>query len=140
MSFACFCCCECFNTQPPEGGCLSKRLCGYKFTSFNTQPPEGGCQQIEQTHLIVKRFQHTATRRWLHSRLEWSAIKFIVSTHSHPKVAAFSFNTHRYNPLVSTHSHPKVAAASLFLSACNEKVSTHSHPKVAAKTISKRLW
>ena len=79
----------------------------------------------------------------------------IVSTHSHPKVAAFRFTlyfrtmflfqhtaTRRWLrliwfavvifTLVSTHSHPKVAA--------NEKkpvllfslVSTHSHPKVAA--------
>ena len=37
----------------------------------------------------------------------------IVSTHSHPKVAAFDYEWTYVPPLVSTHSHPKVAAASL---------------------------
>ena len=41
---AIFCRTFCFNTQPPEGGCLyflhAKTNTQY---SFNTQPPEGGC-------------------------------------------------------------------------------------------------
>ena len=32
-----------FNTQPPEGGCIIKRHIKYKVKGFNTQPPEGGC-------------------------------------------------------------------------------------------------
>ncbi len=32
-----------FNTQPPEGGCISSSICKYNAHSFNTQPPEGGC-------------------------------------------------------------------------------------------------
>ena len=77
-------------------------------------------------------FQHTATRRWLLIRLICHSQSCNVSTHSHPKVAAFnsskisltlgSFNTQppeggcRFLPKwlpfvnVSTHSHPKVAA------------------------------
>ena len=78
----------CFNTQPPEGGCLNQiqkllvsktvsthshpkvaanvRFYGsLKQFGFNTQPPEGGC--------IIVRFFIGAK---------------MVSTHSHPKVAA----------------------------------------------------
>ena len=84
----------------------------------------------------------------------WRAL---VSTHSHPKVAACPPETHCQSMCVSTHSHPKVAATApltmiatprrfntqppeggcpnkpvIPLTAC---VSTHSHPKVAAKRI-----
>ena len=33
--------------------------------SFNTQPPEGGCASALRQALTIRRFQHTATRRWL---------------------------------------------------------------------------
>ena len=56
----------------------------------------------------------------------------IVSTHSHPKVAAFNRLIYRSKGGVSTHSHPKVAAKLLFANCLIYKVSTHSHPKVAA--------
>ena len=36
--------------------------------------------------------------------------------------------------VVSTHSHPKVAAKTELSEAIKNKVSTHSHPKVAANT------
>ena len=109
------------------------------LTGFNTQPPEGGCQ----------------TRKTQYNR-EY------VSTHSHPKVAAFergvrlmqeqSFNTQppeggcRFQVIsaptlrvVSTHSHPKVAAKNGSIYVCRLfKVSTHSHPKVAAPHIKKQ--
>mgnify|MGYP003081848358 FL=1 len=72
---------ECFNTQPPEGGCKSASTLAFAIVGFNTQPPEGGC------------FTAGASAK----------IAFAVSTHSHPKVAAskavlfsrcsFSFNT-----------------------------------------------
>ena len=101
-----------------------------------------------------KTFQHTATRRWLPIVFFFKHILFIVSTHSHPKVAAkFAKNSIPFNG-VSTHSHPKVAALNLGLSLTHHqfqhtatrrwlrrrgflllslgRVSTHSHPKVAA--------
>ena len=53
-----------FNTQPPEGGCLTLSFCHFKSSSFNTQPPEGGC--VCNIH---------------------EPCNFLVSTHSHPKVA-----------------------------------------------------
>jgi len=55
-----------------------------------------------------------------------------VSTHSHPKVAACSWDLPDYHGVVSTHSHPKVAAIPPCADYPNRAVSTHSHPKVAA--------
>ena len=57
------------------------------------------------------KFQHTATRRWL--LIYWLKINLYL--------------------LVSTHSHPKVAADGIWQSVDGNGVSTHSHPKVAAK-------
>ena len=54
-----------FNTQPPEGGCIANNKDLVTNLGFNTQPPEGGCQRLEE-----------------HNK------KGVVSTHSHPKVAA----------------------------------------------------
>ena len=56
----------------------------------------------------------------------------IVSTHSHPKVAAKKCENGELRPEVSTHSHPKVAAKVNYFQPTNTGVSTHSHPKVAA--------
>ena len=39
-----------------------------KLRRFNTQPPEGGCAWCSSRGGICRRFQHTATRRWLHQR------------------------------------------------------------------------
>ena len=54
---------------------------------FNTQPPEGGCAPPSQP-----------------------ADPLVVSTHSHPKVAAPKHDDGKQPKGVSTHSHPKVAA------------------------------
>ena len=120
----------CFNTQPPEGGCVattlqslvtwvsthsrpkaadgsSRRLSPLRVC-FNTQPPEGGCIRQPSD--------------------EWC---LLVSTHSRPKAAGAEteaascteqgFNTQppeggcefafpiRYEMAVSTHSRPKAA-------------------------------
>ena len=56
----------CFNTQPPEGGCYGDLGLIYGAVGFNTQPPEGGC--------AIHRKDGKPDA--------------IVSTHSHPKVAA----------------------------------------------------
>ena len=150
---------ECFNTQPPEGGCAFSLVCskaglrsvsshfetfvaavdfkitryitlsfqhtatrrwlplfrdfyrlsGYvsthshpkvaahvlypvthKFACFNTQPPEGGCVCLGSNSGLYGWFQHTATRRWLHMDYKTFLRPLVVSTHSHPKVAAYS--------------------------------------------------
>ena len=165
-----------FNTQPPEGGCQAAQALVGGIVGFNTQPPEGGCllrlqqvipasmfqhtatrrwlQSVSPTLNALGKFQHTATRRWLLGYGDKGSETLLVSTHSHPKVAAppLCISTTFF---VSTHSHPKVAATasslpssslSVFQHTATRRwlpivnlfftqlifVSTHSHPKVAA--------
>ena len=77
-------------------------------SSFNTQPPEGGC--------IKPGFKCLAE---------------VVSTHSHPKVAASIITKPKFLNLVSTHSHPKVAAAS---------GGTHRNPLRQFQHTATRRW
>ena len=122
----------CFNTQPPEGGCLHRARAPHRARRFNTQPPEGGCLR-----------QDVAALRAL-----------LVSTHSRPKAAACAwrastpatscFNTQPpeggcrrtlvWSPKerVSTHSRPKAAARDDATAHLPVPVSTHSRPKAAA--------
>ena len=85
------------------------------FGFFNTKVvsthshPKVAAMSIEQEP-EVKKFQHTATRRWLRQNHYITKLIIFVSTHSHPKVAAFSFCKLFMFMDVSTHSHPKVAA------------------------------
>ena len=37
----------------------------FPFGCFNTQPPEGGCLKKRYLFMLNIMFQHTATRRWL---------------------------------------------------------------------------
>ena len=148
------------------------------FTCFNTQPPEGGCVWFTACGAFNCTFQHTATRRWLQATPKAGFCPIRVSTHSHPKVAApyqtpflspgwFQHTATRrwlrgspficayYNSFntqppeggcvpglsignvvygVSTHSHPKVAAFVYIGNKRRVYVSTHSHPKVAASS------
>ena len=78
-------------------------------------------------------FQHTATRRWLLSSLFLSAPKALVSTHSHPKVAAFSCHIHK-PLLLSFNTQPPEGGCCPRPGGSERQglVSTHSHPKVAA--------
>ena len=103
---------ECFNTQPPEGGCISGITRKGTEFSFNTQPPEGGCGKSDIVILTSDLFQHTAARR----RLQIRAPRRVQLKR------------------VSTHSRPKAAAYFIFISYCNGQVSTHSRPKAAAKS------
>ena len=142
-----------FNTQPPEGGCICSIFrampvwfqhtatrrwllltCGHlnHCASFNTQPPEGGCKKPKNVYHLMMKFQHTATRRWLRKFFRLLTTIYLVSTHSHPKVAAYANGVPLKGLIVSTHSHPKVAAFALHAFDNAKIVSTHSHPKVAA--------
>ena len=84
-----------FNTQPPEGGCL-------------TTPPDSGFGVRVSTHsrpkaaampavadFPVVAFQHTAARRRLPGMLIWCVTVHAVSTHSRPKAAAQKANRGR---------------------------------------------
>ena len=58
-------------------------------SGFNTQPPEGGCSSNSSDVSTAAVFQHTATRRWLPKLPSFFLTITCVSTHSHPKVAAY---------------------------------------------------
>ena len=78
-----------FNTQPPEGGCL---LYGYKFVvheMFQHTATRRWLLGINMANRLDLSFQHTATRRWLLGMSKYVVQNYIVSTHSHPKVAAY---------------------------------------------------
>ena len=144
-----------FNTQPPEGGCLNNKTRINNKTSFNTQPPEGGCQLSNSALREISLFQHTATRRWLPNVANQIQTWLLVSTHSHPKVAALlafsvltsstGFNTqppeggcYRQIHITKNHQRFQHTATRRWLPnafkkiSYNRIVSTHSHPKVAA--------
>ena len=105
--------CCCFNTQPPEGGCVSKAVLFSRCCfSFNTQPPEGGCANSSQAAGLQKVFQHTATRRWLLSKLKPNSQFLGMFQHTATRRWLRShYKKYHIQPLVSTHSHPKVAAS-----------------------------
>ena len=82
-------CIKSFNTQPPEGGCADK------FSEFShaslfqhTATRRWLLLSVERKKLEKTMFQHTATRRWLPVLNAGMKIAVLVSTHSHPKVAA----------------------------------------------------
>ena len=123
---------RCFNTQPPEGGCLG---CG-----------QVGARTVVSTHSRPKAAAPPARYRQP-ARL--------VSTHSRPKAAAGKTKYAVGKLQVSTHSRPKAAAGARSrrgrLKCCfntqppeggcapqkvpthqREGVSTHSRPKAAA--------
>ena len=116
----------------PKVAAQKTKILKMMILGFNTQPPEGGCKQAIQPSIVVKPFQHTATRRWLH----------VVLCYAHYAVGFQHTATRRWlraiikridiTTNVSTHSHPKVAANSNAPALYQRKVSTHSHPKVAA--------
>ena len=46
----------CFNTQPPEGGCLPLLRQSDPRSRFNTQPPEGGCRASANRQSVAAGF------------------------------------------------------------------------------------
>ena len=77
-------------------------------------------------------FQHTATRRWLPTTHTQKPCLNLVSTHSHPKVAAFDDGkVEIYTAFQHTATRRWLQTKSNWLNG-GGSVSTHSHPKVAA--------
>ena len=121
---------------------------------FNTQPPEGGCVYIFKQNRSYPMFQHTAARRRLHdigykvkNRVEFQHTaarrrlhldtKFVINLYpcfntQPPEGGCDTLCYARLSIVVSTHSRPKAAAGcSQFIEALC-LVSTHSRPKAAA--------
>ena len=86
---------------------------------------------------IVDVFQHTATRRWLrrYDRLS-ILLRGFVSTHSHPKVAAFNVFIGDNRIYCFNTQPPEGGCNNVMLIFTIKTVSTHSHPKVAAGSTS----
>ena len=81
---------DCFNTQPPEGGCKLANWRTALLRGFNTQPPEGGCRQ--KTLFFCPNGQSFNTQPpeggcYAEQHLNVTTIE--VSTHSRPKAAAW---------------------------------------------------
>ena len=89
---------------PPSLAWLINQPC------FNTQPPEGGCLHMAGEYASNELFQHTAARRRLPSLAPFALKDVAVSTHSRPKAAADRYRPAYGRVLVSTHSRPKAAA------------------------------
>ena len=100
--------------------------------SFNTQPPEGGCNKIIKELRLEKWFQHTATRRWLLVLRDDGTLKRLFQHTATRRWLQPHFTITEWALIVSTHSHPKVAAYTRLVFISQAYVSTHSHPKVAA--------
>jgi len=77
----------CFNTQPPEGGCGGAVSTQPAGSSFNTQPPEGGCKAVFRFRYGIDCF-NTQPPEGGCEGLDGETVQALVSTHSHPKVAA----------------------------------------------------
>ena len=84
----------CFNTQPPEGGCLHFTPQPVGKLSFNTQPPEGGCVIFCVWVSNTKCFNTQPPEGGCLFSACWRFQHHPVSTHSHPKVAAKDWRTY----------------------------------------------
>ena len=97
------------HSRPKAAACFRGHA-NFGKSCFNTQPPEGGCMFPRSCEFWQELFQHTAARRRLlayPSRYQYGAR---VSTHSRPKAAASSKAMAILRQMVSTHSRPKAAA------------------------------
>ena len=95
----------------PKAAALCEVFVANINTSFNTQPPEGGCLSSRAVARRALSFQHTAARRRLRGHETAGFTTLSVSTHSRPKAAAFVNPTINKLKQVSTHSRPKAAAS-----------------------------
>ena len=116
----------------PKAAAISMLCPLAQIACFNSQPPEGGCIQSKMQSVVLLSFQLTAARRRLRGVAEGFGRDVTVSTHSRPKAAAFYRLASLIAICVSTHSRPKAAAGCYCKSAGGVHVSTHSRPKAAA--------
>ena len=122
-----------FNTQPPEGGCQLFAQDKWLGKMFQHTATRRWLPLSVLVHFRKPKFQHTATRRWLLMAQGILLQRLGGFNTQPPEGGCFikGFYWHRIAK-VSTHSHPKVAAFINHYRPTMAKVSTHSHPKVAA--------
>ena len=124
----------CFNTQPPEGGCNLELLEKIHKPLVSTHShPKVAASALVNLGGFLRGFQHTATRRWLPSWSSSSSITASFNTQPPEGGCMVCVCFAVLVVVVSTHSHPKVAAQTKHVDFACQNVSTHSHPKVAAR-------
>ena len=99
--------------------------------SFNTQPPEGGWVLSEPKAYPDTRFQHTAARRRLVSRL-WAKDKF-GGFNTQPPEGGWLLYRQKTEPETSFNTQPPEGGWAWLGVAAQDDVlvSTHSRPKAA---------
>ena len=124
---------QCFNSQPPEGGCgqrYDQRPFRYRF---NSQPPEGGCRIAPAGVRGDQCFNSQPPEGGCLAQLDDHCLLAAVSTHSRPKAAA-----HEVDAAVAVKAVFQLTAARRRLRGVDasglaeQLVSTHSRPKAAA--------
>ena len=142
----------CFNTQPPEGGCLKGRPASNMTpVSTHSRPKAAapGVQDLQAANPVSthsrpkaaaslpkefsgsKMFQHTAARRRL--RQPTLSTPANISFNTQPPEGGCDWLTYTFQiDPVSTHSRPKAAAHQFHIFSFRFPVSTHSRPKAAA--------
>ena len=124
---------QCFNTQPPEGGCASGPRASTKTFSvsthsrpkaaalvcrigtcfigcFNTQPPEGGCKGSAYRNGVRPGFNTQPPEGGCLGR-RWDATATVKFQHTAARRRLPHMDAERLaQGLVSTHSRPKAAA------------------------------
>ena len=121
-----------FNTQPPEGGCFFLRVGDFNITLFQHTATRRWLRLNKLIQKISQAFQHTATRRWLPMLGVVRQVDGLFQHTATRRWLLLTFGLGTTDAVVSTHSHPKVAAQSPLPPLHRHAVSTHSHPKVAA--------
>ena len=128
---------QCFNTQPPKGGCYTNfpSIPPPFFVSTHSHPKAAATMPCASSPILP--FQHTAARRRLLALLCSLVVLTLVSTRSRAKAAALNDKIIRGCSTVSTHS--RVEAAAFDFQSLHRLllVSTHSRVEAAAK---KRLF
>ena len=128
---------NCFNTQPPEGGCEHGMVALFGIGRFNTQPPEGGWLRKPSVYYPFYVFQHSAARRRLPFPTHHWPFPIRVSTLSRPKAAVPTPVLVMPKPLVSTLSRPKAAADSA--NHCDRCVCFNTQPPEGGCYLIKRI-
>ena len=118
------------HSRPKAAGLrCTNPLCGW--TGFNTQPPEGGWLSARICRWLCTRFQHTAARRRLAiqaRRCHQNERRFNTQP---PEGGWLRAGAAKPDSQVSTHSRPKAAGSRQKRRTGHSLVSTHSRPKAA---------
>ena len=82
---------QCFNTQPPEGGCIAKVRMDFDSKLFQHTAARRRLRELNIWRTMLDLFQHTAARRRLQPVAATLFCCITVSTHSRPKAAAIRY-------------------------------------------------